>query len=99
MERDLGPQPVGEILQRHDVVAKDVVAASREQITFKMVQRAIKGRRLTEHVMAKIVRAVNAATGEAYTASQLFTYASPRREGSRGPGSPGQGSWGEAPSC
>jgi hypothetical protein len=74
MERDLGRQPIVDVLARHGLASKDLVAASTEQITHKMVARAAKGRRLSEHVMAKVVRALNAATDETYSTGDLFTY-------------------------
>ncbi len=75
IERDLGPQPIGELLTRHGLSPKDLVAASTEQITHKMVNRAIRGRRLTPHVMAKIRNALNRAAKASYGLSDLFTYA------------------------
>lgn len=74
MERDLGEQPIAGIMQEHSLKASDLVEASTESITHKMVSRACKGRRLNPHVQAKIVRALNAATGKAFTVLDLFTY-------------------------
>ena len=75
IERDLGPQPLAELLAQHGLSQRDVVAASTEQITHKMVNRAVRGRRLTPHVMLKICNALNRASGGAYTVADLFTYA------------------------
>jgi len=94
MERDLGRQPIADVMERHGLEAKDLVSASTEQITHKMVARAAKGRRLTEKVMAKVVRALNAATDETYRASNLFSYGGSKRveRGAPGPdGSTGNG--------
>lgn len=74
IERDLGPQPVADLMTKHNVDRHALVAASTEQITHKMVARACKGRRLTPNVQGKIVRALNTAAGTAYTARDLFTY-------------------------
>ena len=74
IERDLGSQPIGGILAERGLRAHDVVAASTEQITHKMVARACKGRRLSRRVHVKIQRALNRATGEQYTLGELFTY-------------------------
>lgn len=74
-ERDLGPQPLGELMHKHGLAPHHLVAASSEQITHKMVARARKGRRLTPRVMGKILRALNAATGERYALADLFDYA------------------------
>ncbi|MHC4551890.1 MAG: hypothetical protein ACYSUT_03865 [Planctomycetota bacterium] len=73
-ERDLGPQPIEGILEKHNLNHHDVVAASTEQITHKMVNRACKGRKLSRKVQLKIRNAVNAATEEDYTLKDLFTY-------------------------
>jgi hypothetical protein len=52
----------------------DLVTASSEQLTHKMVARACKGRRLTPNAQSKILRAVNAATGKGYAVRDLFNY-------------------------
>ena len=52
----------------------DLVAASTEQITHKMVQRGCKGRRLTKNVQGKLLRALITATGKTYVVADLFTY-------------------------
>ena len=74
IERDLGEQPIALVLAEHRLKAHDVVAASTEQITHKMVARACKGRRLTPHVQGKIVRAVNLAASRTYSRADLFNY-------------------------
>jgi hypothetical protein len=74
IERDLGPQPIAEIMARHGLKAHDLVAASTEQLTHKMVSRACKGRRLTPNTQSKVLRAVNAAARQNYTLHDLFTY-------------------------
>ncbi|MEW6536620.1 MAG: hypothetical protein AB1454_13500 [Candidatus Auribacterota bacterium] len=74
IDRNLGEQPIARIMSEHHLSPHDIVASSTEQITHKMVSRAMKGRRLTPNVQAKIVRALNTASSAAYTASDLFTY-------------------------
>jgi flagellar motor switch protein FliG len=74
LPRDLGEQSIARVMDERGVTAHDVVAASTEQITHKMVQRARKGRRLTPQVMKKIQRALNAATGESFALRDLFDY-------------------------
>jgi hypothetical protein len=74
IERNLGPQPLAQIMDEHKLKVHDLVAASTEQITHKMVARARKGRRLTPNVQAKIQNAINAATGKHYTRTDLFNY-------------------------
>jgi len=74
IERNLGEQPITGIMAEYNLKPHDLVASSTEQITHKMVSRAMKGRRLTPNVQAKIVRALNKAISAAYTTSDLFTY-------------------------
>ena len=52
----------------------DLVAASTEQITHKMVSRGCKGRRLTRNVQGKLLRAYDKVTGGTHKLSDLFTY-------------------------
>jgi hypothetical protein len=74
VERNLGEQPIVKLMAELGLGAHDLVAASTEQITHKMVARARKGRRLTPHVQAKILNALNRAAGKSYTLRDLFTY-------------------------
>ena len=74
IERDLGPQPIVALLAELSLKSTDLVAASGEHITHKMVARACKGRRLTPNVQAKVLRALNAASGRQYTLAALFNY-------------------------
>jgi hypothetical protein len=74
IERNLGAQPVGQILREHHLKPHDLVMASTDQITHKMVSRACKGRRLTANVQAKILEAINKATGRNYAMRDLFNY-------------------------
>ncbi len=78
-ERDLGPQPLLEVLTKHGLSATDLVEASSEQLTHKMVARAVKGRRLTANTMGKVVRALNRRAESAYTQAELFTYVPSKR--------------------
>lgn len=73
-ERNLGEQPIAQIMQGHELKAHDLVAASTEQITHKMVARACKGRRLTPNVQGKIRNALNLASGKDFAMGELFTY-------------------------
>ena len=73
-ERDLGEQPLARLLTELGLKPHDLVAASTEQITHKMVQRGCKGRRLTRNVQGKLLRALNTASGNTYALSDLFTY-------------------------
>ena len=73
-ERDLGEQPLAALLSELGLKSHDLVAASTEQITHKMVQRGCKGRRLTKNVQGKLLRALNTASGNTYAMAALFTY-------------------------
>ncbi|MEL6428864.1 MAG: hypothetical protein AAFU73_03715 [Planctomycetota bacterium] len=75
VERNLGEQPLAARMAERDLKPADLVAASTEQITHKMVTRGMKGRRLTPNTMGKVVRAYAAAAGESAVASDLFDYA------------------------
>jgi hypothetical protein len=71
---DLGEQPVAQLLAALGLKANDLVEASTEQITHKMVARGCRGRRLTRNVQGKLLRALNGATGKTYALADLFTY-------------------------
>ena len=73
-ERNLGEQPLAVLMQESGLKPSDLVAASTEQITHKMVTRALKGRRLTGNTMGKIHRAWNQAAGRNNSQSDLFNY-------------------------
>lgn len=73
-ERDLGQQPLARLLTELGLKPHDLVAASTEQITHKMVQRGCKGRRLTRNVQGKLLRALNTASANTYVLADLFTY-------------------------
>lgn len=73
-ERDLGVQPIGQVLEELGLKAHDLVAASSEQLTHKMISRAVKGRRLTKNTRGKVIRALNAAAGRSFDEEHLFTY-------------------------
>ena len=72
--RNLGEQPIARIMRDLGLKAQDLVAASTEQITHKMVARACKGRRLTPNVQAKIRNALNKVTSRQYSVAELFNY-------------------------
>lgn len=73
-EHDLGEQPIAKLLEKHNLKSHDLVAASTEQITHKMVSRACKGRKLSRHVQFKMLRALNVAAQQNYTLKDLFNY-------------------------
>lgn len=73
-ERNLGEQPIAQLMAAHELKTGDLVEASTEHITRKMVSRACKGRWLTPNVKSKLLRALNMAAGKEFALSDLFTY-------------------------
>ena len=73
--RDLGVQPLAALMAERELEPKHLVSASSEQLTHKMVSRAMKGRRLTANTMDKVVRAWNLAAGTTHGRGDLFDYA------------------------
>lgn len=72
---DLGVQPVDSLLVSLGLENRDLVDASRRGLTFKMVQKARKGRRLTTNVQHKVLAAIRSLKPEReWTLKDLFTY-------------------------
>jgi hypothetical protein len=74
IEKNLGEQPISSIMATSKLKPHDLVAHSDEQLTHKMVTRAMKGRRLTPRAKSKVLNALNNAVGKNYTLKDLFTY-------------------------
>lgn len=74
VERDLGEQPIARLMAEQGLEPADLVAASSEQLTYKMVARAMKGRRLTANTMGKVLRAWNLAAKAEHGQADLFGY-------------------------
>ncbi len=73
-DRNKGPQPLADLMLQYQLKAHDLVEASTEQLTHKMVARATKGRQLTINTRGIVQRAFNRATGKTWTQAQLFNY-------------------------
>lgn len=73
---NLGPQPMDALLEELGLNNHDIVAASTEQITHKMVSKGRKGRRLTSNLQGKLLRAVNSAAADdrSFELNDLFNY-------------------------
>ncbi|MEM1294697.1 MAG: hypothetical protein AAGH89_04985, partial [Verrucomicrobiota bacterium] len=71
---EAGIQPLDELLTKFELSPHDLVAASTEQITHKMVTKGRKGRKLTANLQGKITRALNAAANQQFRAADLFNY-------------------------
>lgn len=74
LKNNLGAQPISVIMVEHGLKPNDLVSNSTEQLTHKMVNRAVKGRRLTPNVQQKILNALNKAVGKQYEMKDLFNY-------------------------
>jgi len=74
IERNLGEQPIKNILEEHHISVHDIVVSSTQQITHKMVSKAMKGRRITIPVQIKILKALNHLTQKDYSITDLFNY-------------------------
>jgi hypothetical protein len=72
--RDLGEQPLARLMAERALKPSDLVSASTEQLTHKMVTRAMKGRRLTANTMGKVHRAWNLAADSEHGQGELFDY-------------------------
>lgn len=60
-DRDLGTQPLDEVLTGWSLSNHDLVEISPEQLTHKQAQKARAGRRLTLKMKQKVARTVNFA--------------------------------------
>jgi hypothetical protein len=73
-ERNLGHQPLAKIMAQHNLAPHNLVAASTQQLTHKMVARAVKGRWLTPNAKTKVLTALNTAAQKNYSLIDLFNY-------------------------
>ena len=72
---NVGVQPLDDLMTRLGVSNADLVAASTRQLTFKMVQKGRKGRRLTPNAQGKILSALRTLKPElTIELKDLFTY-------------------------
>ncbi len=79
IQRDLGPQPIDELLRNWELENHELVAASTEQLTHKQVQKARKGRRVTGNIQRKILNALRTVVHdkgleEEVSLGDLFNY-------------------------
>ncbi len=72
--RDMGHQPLIDLMLQYGVTPQHLVAASTEQLTFKMIARAARGRWCTLNTRQKVLRALRTAAGRSYSLNELFTY-------------------------
>ena len=70
-----GVQPLDALLSRLNFKNHDLVEASREQLTHRMVAKGRKGRRLTLNAQTKVLNALNLVQVEkTYELHDLFNY-------------------------
>lgn len=74
VQHNFGEQPISRIMADNKLKPHDLVAASTEHITHKMVTKACRGRRLTPHIKVKVTTALNTASGGSYSVKDLFSY-------------------------
>lgn len=74
IEKNMGLQPLAGIMTKYGLKPNDLVCSSTEQLSHKMVSRAVKGRRLTPNIQRKIVNALNKSVGKEYELKDLFNY-------------------------
>lgn len=60
-ELNFGDQPLIDLLDKWGITSHTMIKASTEQLNYKQVQRALKGRKLTLKMMQKVARAFNVA--------------------------------------
>lgn len=74
-ENEYGVQPLNELMEGLGLQNNDFVQHSTQQLTYKQVQKARKGRTVTLNVKKKIVFALNAcARDDKFNIKDLFNY-------------------------
>lgn len=73
-ESAVGLQPIIAIIEELELKPHDLVAASTEQLTHKMVTKVINGRRVSVNIQMKLMAAVNKVTGKEFKRTDLFNY-------------------------
>lgn len=73
---ELGTQPIEQRMEAWGITNQDLVNASTEQLTYKQVQRAKSGRKLTLKMMFKLARSFNVAIWNklSKTQKEQFSY-------------------------
>ena len=68
-------QPIDALMTKLNISNAELVAASTRQLTFKVVQKARKGKPLTPNLQMKVLEAMNALKPErAFSLKDLFNY-------------------------
>ncbi len=75
IEFNLGVQPLDSQITRLNLSETEIIKASTRQLTFKMLQKGRKGRRLTPNAQHKILEALHALKPDEHlTLKDLFNY-------------------------
>ena len=79
IQRDLGLQPIEQLMKQWGVENHELVEVSTEQLTHKQVQKARKGRRVTINIQRKIFNAIRKVAEDKeldpnLTIADLFNY-------------------------
>ena len=79
IQRDLGLQPIDQLMKQWGVENHELVEVSTEQLTHKQVQKARKGRRVTSNIQRKILNAIRKVAEDKeldpnLTIADLFNY-------------------------
>lgn len=71
----MGIQPFDALMEQLSLKNSDLVEHSTEQLTFKMIAKGRKGRRLSLNIRMKILNALNQSqTQTIFTLENLFNY-------------------------
>ncbi|MGL1903913.1 MAG: hypothetical protein OCC49_17375 [Fibrobacterales bacterium] len=63
---ELGVQPIDALMEEYALKNNDLVAASTEQLSHKIVGKARKGRKITKRLQRKVIDAFNSACHERF---------------------------------
>jgi hypothetical protein len=78
-QREFGIQPLDRWMEEFSFENRDLVETSTEQLTYKQVQKARRGRRLSANLQAKVKNALEKALRESdrervFRREELFNY-------------------------
>lgn len=71
---EYGEQPLDALMLQHELTNKDLASRSETQLTFKVIKKARKGRRLTRRTQEKVLSALNACLTDPVPFSAVFNY-------------------------
>lgn len=78
-EMDEGVQPLDKIMKQLMLENEDLVNKSTDNLTFRIMIKARKGRRLKARAQLRVLRALNDCSLEKkFTMEDIFTYVGPK---------------------